>query len=143
MADYGFVHDGKVYTPNQTAVDSTEVDARNKAIEKGELTYWQGKPDRMLAYYSFPAEHYKTIAQHEARTYRRSFEPALSIVGLEPAIVKTWLGTKLGRVVRARVYSHNFGGRMLSITVQGTNGAMYYGRASWDNGTCINLRRAK
>jgi hypothetical protein len=143
MADYGFVHDGKVFTPNQTAVDVAQVKERNASIERAELERWQGKPDRMLAYYKFPAEHYKTVAQHEARTYRRYFEPLLSIAGLEPAIVTTWLGTKTGRIIRARVYSHNFGGRMLSITVQGTNGATYYGRASWDNGTCINLRRAK
>lgn len=31
----------------------------------------------------------------------------------------------------------------VSIRVRGTNGAIYYGRASWDNGTCIWLHKAK
>lgn len=57
--------------------------------------------------------------------------------------VTTWLGTVIGRITYLTVYRHNFGGRFISLSVQGTNGAVYYGRASWDSGTCVNLRRAK
>jgi hypothetical protein len=32
---------------------------------------------------------------------------------------------------------------MVSLHVVGTNGATYYGRASWDWGTCITLRKVK
>lgn len=43
----------------------------------------------------------------------------------------------------AAIYRHNFGGRFISLTVRGTNGARYSGRASYDWGQCVRLRRAK
>jgi hypothetical protein len=57
------------------------------------------------------------------------------------AHVSTWLGTRIGTVTHAQVYRHNFGCRMVSLRVTGTNGAEYYGRASYDHGQCVNLRR--
>lgn len=79
-------------------------------------------------------------------TYTRSFAPLLGDKRGNPqqwANVTTWSGSLLGYIVDAKVYAHNFGGRMVSLTVQGTNGARYYGRASYDRGTVVRLRRMK
>lgn len=111
--DYGFVHNGRVFTPNETTdIDPAENDRRNADIESAELAYWQTQPDRMLAYYNDKA-----------------------------GTVTSWRGRVLGTIVLSRVYRHNFGGRFIAIRVRGTNGVEYYGRASYDWGTCINLRR--
>lgn len=150
MSDYGFVHDGKVLTPNQTpGVSPAESDARNKAIEAQELETWAAQPERVLAYYDFPAETNTVLGR--PRSYRASFTPNLQtyINQVRPedpstaqhAVVKTWPGTVLGRIVQARVYTHNFGGRFVSMRVKGSNGATYAGRASWDHGQCIWLRK--
>lgn len=132
MADYGFTHGGKVFTPNQTPdisiVENTE---RNKAIELAELEVWKAQPDRQFAYYAFPAEN----SRHN-KFYRSSFDPLLT-----GAKVSTWLGTPLGHITYAHVWRHNFGGRMVSIMVRGNNGALYHGTASYDGGECINLRK--
>lgn len=134
--DYGFAHDGKVFTPNGSTVSPTENDARNAAIEAAELERWKAQPETMLAYYHFQDE------QRTSRPYRRpyleSFYPPLN-----GAHVAVWRGAWIGTIVSARVYRHNFGARMVSMRVRGTNGAMYYGRASWDCGTCITLHKSK
>lgn len=153
MGDYGFVHQDKTYTPNATAgIAPADNDARNRAIEARELEYWQTAPERFApAYYSFPAEGQPLFGR--PRTWRASFSPVLHtyIEKTTPdapgtanhAIVTTWLGTKIGVIVSARVYTHNFGGRFVSLKIKGTNGASYYGRASWDNGSLIRLRKVK
>lgn len=125
MSDYGFEHNGRIFTPNQSQVSPENNAARNQAIEAAELAHWQTQPDRMLAYYHF--EHC----------------PIATYIPGERAYVTTWGGRILGQIIYARIYRHNFGSRMVSIRVQGNNGAVYYGRASWDHGQCINLRRAK
>lgn len=143
--DYGFVHDGKVYTPNQTPdVAASENDERNKAIERAELERWTEKPDRQLAYYHFPKH------DTDGRRYRESFFPQLSGETsngngetVDRAIVTTWLGTKIGTIISAQVYRHNFGGRFVSLRVRGTNGVEYHGRASYDWGSCVWLRKCK
>ena len=113
--DYGFTHDDTVYTPNRTVgIAPAESTARNTAIEAAELTTWAGRPDRVLAYYDG-----------------------------EKGIVTTWPGTVLGTIVTSRIYRHNFGGRFISLAVRGTNGARYSGRASYDWGQCVRLRRVK
>lgn len=132
--DYGFTHAGKVYTPNATpGITPTENDARNREIEAAELAHWQTTPDRMVAYYTIPTSpDGKAIyfglgaAQQGKRAY-----------------VSTWLGTELGLITYATRYRHNFGARMVSLRVRGTNGAEYYGRASWDHRTVIKLRRVR
>ena len=128
--DYGFPHDGRVFTPNGTpGITPAENDDRNRAIELAELEHWKTSPDRFLAYFDFPQEP----------------RGGVRLTGFYPvrtdAIVTTWPGTTIGSIVRARVYTTSLGGRVLAITVRGTNGAMYYGRASWDNGSAIVLRR--
>lgn len=113
--DYGFIHDGRVYTPNaSTDIPVGSNDERNKAIEARELEIWDSRPDRFVAYYD-----------------------------LQRKQVSTWLGTVVGDILTSRVYRHNLGGRFVSLRMRGTNGATYYGRASYDWGTVIKLRRAK
>lgn len=129
--DYGIEHDGKVFTPNGSAVESDSNRARNTAIESAELAIWRMRPGYALAYYDFPS-------QVIAGPYRASFSPDLT-----GAVVTTWLGTSLGVITRARVYRHVFGGRFVAITVKGNNGAVYHGRASYDNGNAIRLYRSK
>ncbi len=130
--EYGFIHDGRVFTPcAQPDVPVAGLEERNRAIERAELALWAECPARFVAYYRLPSD-------IGPRPYRKAFVP--SVVG---ATVATWLGTGLGQVVKARVYSHNRGGRSISLRVQGTNGAAYHGRASYDNGTVVRLHKAK
>lgn len=117
MANFTFDHD---------------VAAHNQAIADRELSLWNSKPDHMLAYYTFPSESDRGL------WYRQAFYPFTN-----DARVTLWLGKEIGYIVAARVYRHNFGARMVSLKVRGTNGCMYYGRASWDGGNCINLRKFK
>ena len=129
--DYGFIHNETVYTPNQTTVTPDHNKARNAVIDAYQLAQWRQCPDRIVAYYKF-ADGCRADSLHlySART-------------LADCIVTTWMGAKLGTIVRANVYRHNFGGRFVSITVIGTNGAMYHGRASYENGSCICLHRSR
>lgn len=138
--DYGFEHAGKVYTPNGTAgITPAENADRNKAIEAAELDAWKAQPDRMLAYFSFPAEEDTGRAFGKPKLYRADFYPPL-----RDAAVKTWLGTKLGTITAAHVFTSGwYGYRQIAITVKATNGATYHGRASWDWGQCVTLRRGK
>lgn len=112
--DYGFSLEGKVYTPNGTeGIKVSESDARNKAIEAAEFARWAERPDRMLAYYN-----------EKTRT------------------VTTWLGSTLGTIESFSIYRHNFGGRFIALSVIGTNGARYHGRASYDWGSCVYLHKS-
>lgn len=112
--DYGFVHNGKVYTPNGTVVSRADNAARNRAIEEAELADWRMRPRSQLAYYD-----------------------------LREQSLTTWQGIVIGAITRFRVYRHNRGGRFVSLRARGTNGAEYYGCASYDNGSCIRLRRVQ
>lgn len=125
-----FSPDGKVdLTPEQAAEHNQQQAAQ-------ELTHWATKPDTFMpAYYTFPAV---TVARKESCS---AFYPFCGALG--DAYVSTWNGARLGMIISARVYWHNFGGRFVSIRVKGTNGATYYGRASWDNGNLIKLRGVK
>lgn len=137
---------GKVEIPPELA---SEI---NKDTDAAEIQHWNTKPGSFVpAYFEFPAEQGTILGV--PRSYRANFMPNLCsyINKTKPgdpgtalhAVVKTWSGSLLGRITSARVYSHNFGGRMVSLRVKGTNGATYYGRASWDNGSIIRLRRVK
>ena len=133
MSDYGFEHHGTIYTPDRSDVPAAENASRNAAIERAELAHWATQPARMVGYYHFPG--YVSPGDHRA-----DFYPPLSGTG---AIVTTWLGTVLGHVISAHVYTHNFGGRFVSLRIKATNGTEYHGRASWDWGQCINLRKVR
>ena len=112
MADYGFVHENHVFTPQRSAVDVTENEARNRAREDAELAMWRLRPACQVAYYDEQA-----------------------------GTVSTWLDTVLGTILMSRIYRHRSGQRCISLRVRATNGAEYHGRASYDNGTCITLHR--
>lgn len=84
----------------------------------------------ILAYYRFPAE------ETNPRPFRMGFTPQLA-----GATVDSWNGYHRGIITSARVYRHNMGGRMVTITAKLADG-IYYGRASWDNGNSIRLRKA-
>lgn len=141
-AEHGaYTPDGKIAT---TAEDAARINAETDAAE---LAAWAERPERFEpAYFHFPTEQTDTSTGRTPRTYTRRFAPLLGDRRTDPrqwASVTTWNGSLLGYIVDARVYAHNFGGRMVSLTVQGTNGARYYGRASWDGGTVVRLRRVK
>jgi hypothetical protein len=113
-----------------TPTTTNDSESHNAAVLALELERWATHPDRQLAYFHFP---YGGGGQ-----YRREFYPNTA-----GAYVTLWPGNVIGRITAAKVTPHNFGGRMVSLTVEGTNGARYYGRASFDNGTCIWLRKAR
>ena len=112
--DYAFVHDGKAFTPNGSTVAVEDIEVHNTDLERAELAHWDTRPDRMLAYYD-----------------------------VKKGTVSTWRGRHLGVIDSSRIYTHNFGGRFISLRVRGSNGAQYYGRASYDWGSCVRLRRSK
>jgi hypothetical protein len=92
----------------------TDTKAHNAAIERAELEVWDNGPEGFIAYYD-----------DKRRT------------------ISTWLGTEIGEITDFRVYRHNFGGRMVSLRVDGSNSLKYYGRASFDSGNVVKLRAVK
>lgn len=160
MADYGFEHNGSIFTPNGTAVAAEDNTDRNAAIEQWELAEWRMRPRAMMAYFHFPADGAHTfgptpgfpyrcavcgVERHlspelcsRTRQYRDAYRP-----NLYRARVTSWPGSELGTIVEANVYRHNYGHRFISLKVRGTNGAMYHGRASFDWGQCVRLHRSK
>lgn len=137
--DYGFSFQGQVYTPNGTAgLPVVGNDARNELIDRAALQAWAERPDQFVAYYHTPnvrkgVEHYRGRIIHNSAV-------SIDRTGAE---VRTWLGASLGVITSARLYRHNFGGKFIALTVKGSNGATYHGRASWDNGNVIRLRKGK
>lgn len=104
---------------------------RNQLVESANLAEWSSCPDVMVAYYNFPCD-------FSLRLYRQALYP--SLIG---ATVSTWLSSPIGDIIRARVYTNNIGARIVSMRVRGSNGAEYHGRASWDGGNVVRLRRVK
>lgn len=137
--DYGFVFEGQVFTPDQTAgISAVNNDQRNRLIDRAALESWAAAPDRFIAYYHVP-----NVRRGTERYRGRTIHNAPISIDLAGARVTTWLGAELGVITRARLYWHNFGGRFIAITVRGNNGACYHGRASWDWGSVIRLRKCK
>lgn len=135
--DYGIAHAGQVVTPNGTAVDIGQNDARNAALTARDLAYWQTAPARMVAYYALAEGVTPGWAGLGMRRESRT------IGGDAANQVTTWTGQRLGQIVAVTFYRHNFGGRFVSLRVRGTNGAEYYGRASYGWGNVITLRKVK
>jgi len=102
---------------------------QNLATDAANIAEWATQPDTFMAYYKLVSD------QNGPRQYREAFRTH--------GTLQTWLGVQLGIITEARVYPHNFGARMVSVRVRGNNGATYYGRASYDNGEVINLRKAR
>lgn len=105
----------------------------NMSLSQSALEDWAKYPPIFCAYYNIPSE-----SPRPGRLYRREFA-----VNCEHATVTLWTGEPIGRILRARVYTSSIGGRIVTMIVQGTNGYRYHGRASWDNGNAILLRRMK
>lgn len=132
--DYGFAHNATVFTPNgTTGVPVGSNDARNAAISADALKGWADCPERFTGYYSFG----EGISGRDLE-----YAHGPSYFGKD-CKVTLWTGETIGRITWALVYRHNFGGRFVAIRMTGTNGAEYVGRASFDNGNVINLRRVK
>jgi hypothetical protein len=126
--------EGQQLTPAGT-VTVPDAAAHNRELAAAELAQWQTQPDRQCAYYHFG----EGITGRELEVRRG---PAY--FGAD-CTVSLWNGETIGRIISARVYRHNFtyGGRMVSLRVIGSNGATYYGRASYDNGDVVVLRKAR
>lgn len=147
------------YSPDgKVDVDASAAEAINAETTKQELAHWQTKPEVFLpAYFEFPADGPHTFTPTPEFPYlcdvckrNGGQSPKLCNASrfwrnrpaLAGATVTTWNGATLGTITDAKVYRHNFGGRFVALTVRGNNGATYHGRASWDSGTVIKLRRA-
>jgi hypothetical protein len=104
----------------------------NQEIDERVLAEWRLRPAEAVCYYHF--------AENDTRPklYRRAFYPPT--LG---AYVATWLGAPLGQITWARVWTNNFGARVVNVRVIASNRALYYGMASWDNGNVIRLRRMR
>lgn len=118
-----------------TGIAQVGATEHNKAVEQQELAEWRMRPRTMLAYYSLPC------VTEARREYCADFRPYVGFGA--NAEVSTWTGKPLGTITEAHVYRHNMGQRFISIRVKASNGSSYYGRASYDNGDCIILHRAK
>jgi hypothetical protein len=121
MADYAFILNdtGKAFTPNGTVLLATEAEAHNAAIEAAELAHWAGKPDVFCGYVC-------------------PWPPSNG-----PWSFATWRGVELGQVTLGRLYRNNFGARIRSVEVRGSNGATYYGRYAECSTQFIRLRKRK
>lgn len=110
--DYGFTHDGRVFTPNGTrGISPDENEARNVALEQAELLRWATKPDRFCAYH------------HDGHA------------------ISTWKGTQIGTVINSHDYRNNFGHRERYVHVRGNNGAFYHARYGYERSHLVRLRR--
>lgn len=117
------------------AVDlAMDAETRNRQAERDELRRWANAPGIHVAYF-FPLG--DGVGHSGTQPYRDTFWPSI-----RDAVVTTWLGTRLGVITSAKVTTGILG-RLVSMRVTGTNGARYYGRASWDNGNVITLRKLK
>jgi hypothetical protein len=123
---------GEVFSPDGKVkpMSDAEVSTHNQQQDLADVAYAQSKPDKLVVYYNFPS------LPPTTQVYSRAFRPMLT-----GAHVTTWLGTTLGPIVSAHVYQQNRG-RMVSLRAN-IHGQLYYGRASWDNGSIVRLRKAK
>ena len=85
----------------------------------------------MIGYFDFPGDSVGGL-------WRTEYYPSLA-----GARLTNGRDTTLGVVTQAHIYSTGFHRRMVVLRMRATDGTEYYGRASWDNGTCVVLRRAK
>jgi hypothetical protein len=83
----------------------------------------------------------KAVEAAELKAWSKSPEQWAGYVQNE--IITTWLGTMLGTIIASNTYRNNFGARIRSIRVRGTNGVTYYGRFGSDWSQHCRLRRAK
>lgn len=112
--DYGFAHEGKIYTPDQSSVDAADNEARNRALDLAELQAWSKCPEQWHCYVTGGSRD-----------------------------VTTWLGSKIGTITSRTTFSTNLSRRVTAITVRGTNGATYHGRFGADWSQLCRLTKSK
>lgn len=118
--DYGFEHDGVVFTPNGTVVAAAANAARNAAIERTELEAWDVQPERFAGYVvngRFQTWTGADLGRVEVRSRWRCWRRECG-VPVEPYTME-------------------------SIVVHGSNGARYCGRYGSDWSQLCRVRRAK
>jgi len=135
MLAYAIEHEGRTFTPDgAVALTGAAIEAHNAEIERLELEAWSHKPSTFAAY----------VTNNPAYVPSRAELDGLHCGGNGPTrILTTWTGKRLGYVLSYRVHRNNFGARIASVRVRGTNGANYYGRMSHDWSQLIRLRRCK
>jgi bacteriorhodopsin len=135
MSDYGFTHEGKVFTPNgMTGINPEENDARNAEAQSAEIAWLKTGPDKVFLYVWLPKEYH-------TRTYNDRYNSC------PLAIVQTWLGTavteafRIGRSVPvggiAGRYAHK---RSVDCRIFGTRYVGWYYESS---GNYCRLKKAK
>lgn len=128
--DYGFEHDGKVFTPNGTSVKPAENAQRNSAIRDAELKRWAAKPDRWAVY---------IVANPEWKDNQQGFNGAFYPTRY---IATNWQGDVLAYRVSVKTFVSNFGHRMRAVRFRATNGAAYYGKLGEHTELC-RIKRVK
>lgn len=108
-----------------------KIEAKNRELDAKNVQRWAECPDKFVVYYEFPEEKGGGI-------WRDRFNPRT-----RDAYVSTWMGAKLGVITSAVVHTNNMRARIVTVRVQGNNGARYYGAAGWDSGNSIVLRKVK
>lgn len=113
--DYGFEHNGAVYTSGKTPnIAAAENAPRNASIEAAELAAWARRPDHFYCYV--------TPGSRD---------------------VMTWLGTRIGTVESLTRFKTNLSREITAITVRGTNGATYHGRFGSERSYYCKLTKCK
>ena len=131
MTEHGYIFSvsGRTFAPEGEVTTPVDVDAHNRAVEARELAIWHAQPDTFVGYYTIRADE-RTINRFE---YLRSGRPVT---------VSTWLGTRLGHGLVTGAHTNNFGARIVRVRILGTNGAEYWGAASYD-AELITLHRVR
>jgi hypothetical protein len=112
--DYGFMHEGRVFTPNESVITPDDNAERNAAIERAELHEWRRRPERFLGYVG----EFRTSSQ-----------------------LTTWTGKPLGTILSLTTRRNNFGHRETHVTIAGNNGARYHGRYGSDWSQLVRIRK--
>jgi hypothetical protein len=128
MPDYAIVHNGRAFTPNQTALDANEADAHNKRIEAAELAFLATKPERFSAYVGKKLGDAMGCDKFSDQSRRE---------------LNTWTGFKIGTCFLSSSWRVNsfMGDRMFQIYAI-VNGVDYTGRG-FGEGMLCNFRRCK
>jgi hypothetical protein len=127
-SDYASVHNGRVFTPNQTSPDPSEVEAHNNRVEEAELAFLATKPDRFTAYIGEKLGDGTDFDKPERRLRRR---------------LTTWAGKQIGTCFLSSSWTGGnrlaYGARMYQIYAT-VNGVDYTGRGLGEGMSC-NFRR--
>ena len=118
---------------------SHDVTDHNLQVEQQELLQWAEAPARQVAYVAHPNfDHaWRESADHLLSTHDRLLRAFPQVT------VSTWLGTQIGTGRVTGVYRNNFGARIVSLRIKGSNGAVYVRRYGYDGGNAVTLRKVR